>query len=204
MIFIELFVPRGTLDAERRRRLARALGDVTRLAGGEDIKEGWERVLGSLLQVVVHEPEVWVVDQDVLADGAPRYVVRAHLPGPWRKAMAEAVVEYVTAAVAEVEDDPGRPYREPVVQVQVVGVSEGSLGALGRTLDSDGIVDLMNEPYKQDYEQGRALLDPMCGVYVVLDDDAVTLERDGVRHGFCCAGCRDAFIEKEEKRAARA
>ncbi|MEU0491209.1 YHS domain protein [Nocardiopsis sp. NPDC006139] len=204
MIFIELFVPRGTLDGDRRRRLAEALGDVTRLARGEDMQDGLRQAVGSLLQVVVHEPEVWVVDQGVAADGAPRYVVRAHVPGPWRKAVAGAVVEYVTEAVAEVEDDPRRPYREPVVQVQVVGVAEGSLGVLGRAVDSAAIVDLMNEPRREDYEQGRALLDPVCGVYVVLDESAVTLERDGVLHGFCCAGCRDAFIEKEEKAAARA
>ncbi len=204
MIFIELFVPRGTLDGDRRRRLAEALGDVTRLARGEDMQDGLRQAVGSLLQVVVHEPEVWVVDQGVAADGAPRYVVRAHVPGPWRKAVAGAVVEYVTEAVAEVEDDPRRPYREPVVQVQVMGVAEGSLGVLGRAVDSAAIVDLMNEPRREDYEQGRALLDPVCGVYVVLDESAVTLERDGVLHGFCCAGCRDAFIEKEEKAAARA
>ncbi|MGQ4271455.1 YHS domain-containing protein [Nocardiopsis changdeensis] len=204
MIFIELFVPRGTLDGDRRRRLAEALGDVTRLARGEDMQDGLRQAVGSLLQVVVHEPEVWVVDQGVAADGAPRYVVRAHVPGPWRKAVAGAVVEYVTEAVAEVEDDPRRPYREPVVQVQVVGVAEGSLGVLGRAVDSAAIVDLMNEPRREDYEQGRALLDPVCGVYVVLDESAVTLERDGVLHGFCCAGCRDAFIEEEEKAAARA
>ena len=204
MIFIELFVPRGTLDGDRRRRLAEALGDVTRLARGEEMQEGWKRVMGSLLQVVVHEPEVWVVDQGVAADGVPRYVVRAHVPGPWRKSMAQSLVEHVTEAVAEIEDDPRRPYREPVVQVQVVGVAEGSLGVLGRSVDSDGIVELMNEPYREDYEQGRAVVDPLCGVYVVLDESAVTLERDGVLHGFCCAGCRDAFIEKEEKAAARA
>ncbi|MEE2040492.1 YHS domain protein [Nocardiopsis sp. CT-R113] len=204
MIFIELFVPRGSLGAEPRRRLAERLGNVVELTHGEETQEGWEAVLGSLLQVVVHEPELWVVDQRLLESGAaPRYLVRIHVPAPWRKAMSEHMITYVTKVISEVESDARRPYLEPVVQVQVLGVTEGSYGLLGRATDSDGIVELMNEPYREEYERGRAVLDPICKMYVPLNDTAITLEWEGTLHGFCCTACREEFLEKRQKAAAR-
>ncbi|WP_241480412.1 YHS domain protein [Nocardiopsis halotolerans] len=204
-MFIELFVPRGSLDPERLRRLAACLGNVTELTEGERIQPGWEQVLGSLMQVVVHQPEVWVVDQRVLdAVAAPRYVVRFHVPGPWRKAMSDALVSYATRVVADVEADAERPYREPVVQVQVVGVTEGSMGVYGRTVDSEGLVELMSEPYRKDFDEGRAVRDPLCGVIVPLDGTAVTLEWEGTLYGFCCSACREEFLRRQRKETASA
>ncbi|WP_019610674.1 hypothetical protein [Nocardiopsis sp. CNS-639] len=205
MFFIELFVPKGALAPERLRRLAERLGTVTELTEGEEIQPGWEQVLGSLMQVVVHEPEVWVVGQRVLgADAAPRYAVRFHVPGPWRKAMSDALVSYATRVVADAEADAERPYREPVVQVQVVGVTEGSLGVYGRAVDSDALVELISEPYAEDLARGRAVRDPLCGVAVPLNDTAVTLEWKGTLHGFCCSDCREEFLRKQRKEAAPA
>ncbi|MFD6952984.1 YHS domain protein [Nocardiopsis sp. TSRI0078] len=205
MMFIELFVPRCTLDPERLRRLAERLGTVAELTEGEEIYEGWEQVLGSLFQVVVHEPRVWVVDQHALgADAAPRCMVRFHVPGPWRKAMSEALVTYATRVVADVESDSERPYREPVVQVQVMGVTEGSMGVFGGAVDSAAIVELMSDPYREDLAEGRAVRDPLCGVISPLEDGTVTLEREGTLHAFCCADCRDEFLRKEGRREERA
>ncbi|NYH54896.1 YHS domain-containing protein [Nocardiopsis arvandica] len=205
MMFIELFVPEGTLAPERLRRLAERLGTVAELTEGEKIYEGWEQVLGSLFQVVVHEPRVWVVDQHALgADAAPRYMVRFHVPGPWRKAMSGAVVAYATKVISEVEADSGRPYREPVVQVQVMGVTEGSMGVFGKAVDSEGIVEMMSDPYREDLARGRAARDPLCGVIVPLNDDTVTLEWEGTLHAFCCSDCREEFLRKQRKREEKA
>ncbi|WP_150254129.1 YHS domain protein [Nocardiopsis deserti] len=205
MMFIELFVPKGSLAPERLRRLAERLGTVTELTEGEEIQPGWDRVLGSLMQVVVHEPEVWVVGQRVLGtDTAPRYAVRFHVPGPWRKAMSDALVAYATRVIAEVGADAERPYREPVVQVQVVGVTEGSMGVFGRAVDSEALVELISEPYAEDLARGRAVRDPLCGVVVPLNDTAVTLEWEGTLHGFCCSDCREEFLRKQRREAAPA
>ncbi|HEY2523173.1 MAG TPA: XdhC family protein [Streptosporangiaceae bacterium] len=42
-------------------------------------------------------------------------------------------------------------------------------------------------------------VDPVCGMTVTAGPGSLPLERDGVTHYFCCAGCRDAF-EKDESR----
>ncbi|MEU8245493.1 YHS domain protein [Nonomuraea sp. NPDC048916] len=196
MIFVELFVPRGSLDADRLRRVAERLGSLYELAEGEHMQAGTADVFRSLFQVVVHEPEVWVAGERPVT--TPRYVVRAHVPGPWRKDMSGPIISYVTRVLRQ-EDG-----REPVVHVHVLGVPEGGIGLDGRATTSTGIVDLLNEPYKAELASGRAVRDPLCGMIVLLDDTAITLEVDGTRHGFCCEECRDAFAERRRKEAARA
>ncbi|MEU2946466.1 YHS domain protein [Nocardiopsis alba] len=205
MMFIELFVPRGSLAPERIRHMAERLGDVEALSEGEEMHDGWRRVMESLIQVVVHEPLMWAVDRRALDPGAaPRYVVRFHVPAPWRKAMSPNLIAYATKVISEVEADPERPYRDPVVQVQVVGVTEGSLGLYGEPVDSERLVEIIGEPYRQDLAEGRAVRDPLCGVIVPLNDSTVTLEWEGTTHGFCCTGCREEFLRKKDKEAARA
>ncbi|MFD7364745.1 YHS domain protein [Nocardiopsis alba] len=204
MMFIELFVPHGSVAPEGIRHMAERLGDIAALTEGEEMHDGWRRVMDSLNQVVVHEPRVWAVDRRALAhDTAPRYVVRFHVPAPWRKAMSPDLVAYATRVVSEVETDPERPYWEPVVQVQIVGVTEGSLGLYGEPVDSERLVELIGEPYRRDLAEGRAVRDPLCGVIVPLNDDTVTLDWEGTTHGFCCSGCREEFLRKKDKEAAR-
>jgi len=36
-------------------------------------------------------------------------------------------------------------------------------------------------------------IDPVCGMTVLVNQDALTLEHDGTAYYFCCAGCRQAF-----------
>ncbi|MEU4245682.1 XdhC family protein [Actinoplanes sp. NPDC026619] len=40
----------------------------------------------------------------------------------------------------------------------------------------------------------RTVIDPVCGMSVVVGDDTPHAEVDGVEHWFCCAGCRDSFV----------
>ena len=39
----------------------------------------------------------------------------------------------------------------------------------------------------------REAIDPVCGMTVLINKDALTLEHDGTTYYFCCAGCRRAF-----------
>ncbi|WP_020658928.1 glycosyltransferase [Amycolatopsis benzoatilytica] len=39
--------------------------------------------------------------------------------------------------------------------------------------------------------------DPVCGLYLVPGDESFSLLRDGVRHRFCSAGCRDTFATRK-------
>ncbi|WP_216212328.1 hypothetical protein [Amycolatopsis aidingensis] len=213
MFFVELFVSKGALEPEQRRRVARRLGRLGELSDGEpaegadEVSEMAPRsaaVAAAMFQVVVHEPEIWVAAENLVTpEGPPRCVVRVHVPGPWRKDLSETLVAYATRIIAAEFEDRLRPYREPTVQVHVIGVSEGSIGLRGKVATSNDIVEMLSEPYREDAAEGRALRDPMCGVLVPLEGNTATVELDGELYAFCCAGCRAEFLAKRRKAAAR-
>ncbi|WP_280270105.1 hypothetical protein [Nocardia wallacei] len=210
MMFIELFLSAGALDPAQRRRAAQRLGTIHELGAGEP-GSGEEHmaprsaaVFASMVQVVVHEPQLWVAGEHALtAQDPPHCLIRIHVPGPWRKDMSETLISYATRIVSDEFDDTELPYRRPTVQVHVVGISEGSVGMLGRMMKSEDLVEMLSDPYRADAESGTALQDPMCGVLVPLDDNTATLEIDGELYAFCCRGCRAEYVAKREK-AARA
>ncbi|MEV0045800.1 hypothetical protein AB0H60_20370 [Nocardia rhamnosiphila] len=115
--------------------------------------------------------------------------------------MSETLMSYATRIVSDEFDDRELPFHRPTVQVHVVGVSEGSIGMLGKLVKSADLVEMLSDPYRDDAEAGKALKDPMCGVLVPLDDDAVTTEIDGELYAFCCRGCRAEYVAKREKAA---
>jgi YHS domain-containing protein len=200
MLFIELFVPKGRLDTDRRRKIAKGL--LAAMAGAEEEGETGPdprsvAVFNSYFHVVVHEPETWVVGEDLVSAGGPApYMVRVHVPGPWRKDTAEHAIGRLTGAI--VDEDPGA-----VVQVHVLGVAEGSFGVRGEPKTSAQLIEMMNEPLQQDLAEGRAVVDPVCDMIVPLAT-APTLEWEGTLYGFCCPECRAEFVKKKEKEAARA
>ncbi|NKY33097.1 YHS domain protein [Nocardia speluncae] len=207
MMFVELFLSEGALDPERRRRAARRLGTIHELGagepgGGEEMAPRSAAVFASMYQVVVHEPQIWVAGEQVLTEQDPPHcLVRIHVPGPWRKDMSETLISYATRIVCDEFDDPELPYRRPTVQVHVLGISEGSIGMLGKVAKSADLVEMLSDPYRDDLETGKALKDPMCGVLVPLDEDTATLEIDGELYAFCCRGCRAEYVAKREKAA---
>lgn len=208
MIFIELFVPKGALGPDRRRRVAERLGSIEELGAGtegeSDMAAGSAAVFGSMFQVVVHEPEVWVVGERALGpEDRPRYLVRVHVPGPWRKDLSATVISDVTRIVAQECAVGDAAYRDLDIQVHVIGVSEGSIGMRGEVTTSHGIVELMNRPLADAATRGEALEDPMCGMLVPLGPATATVELDGELFAFCCGGCRDGFVEKRRRAAAR-
>ncbi|OEV03889.1 YHS domain protein [Streptomyces oceani] len=210
MMFIELFVSEAALTPEGRRRVARRLGVLQEMTAGTP-EEGEGEVMAprsaavaaAMFQVVVHEPEIWVASERVLTtQDPPRCLVRVHVPGPWRKDMSETLIAYATRIVSEELDDGDRPYQEPTVQVHVVGLTEGSIGLLGKAHTSNDLVEMLSEPYEADAAEGKALRDPKCGVLVPLDESTATVRLDGELYAFCCRGCREEFLEKRGQRPA--
>jgi len=199
MLFIELFVPQDGLGADRCRRVAQGL--LVRMTGDGDeaMDRATAEIFASRFHVTVHRPESWVVGDRPAgdpADGPRPYLVRVHVPGPWRKDTAEHIIGAFTRAITEEDPDAD-------VQVYVLGVPEGSIGVRGEVKTSTDLVEMMNAPLRDAYAEGKALLDPMCGV-LVDPAKAPTLEYEGTLYGFCCQGCRTAFVAKKEKEAARA
>ncbi|MBE1487888.1 YHS domain protein [Plantactinospora soyae] len=206
MIFVELTTAKGNLDPEQRLRVAQRIGSMHELSGGAEVQPGTAEVFRSMFQVVIHEPEVWVVGEEPLAPAdPPRYVVRAYVPAPWRKELSQPLIAHVTKVVSELGagDDRAEPGREPAVLVLVLGISEGAIGLDGVPRTSTDLVEMLGEPYRNDLAAGRAVKDPLCGVIVPLNENAVTLDLDGTRYGFCCSGCRDTFVARRRGEGVR-
>lgn len=204
MMFIELFVPRGSLSPERRRRVAERL--VTEVMSEESAPPAVIEASLALSHVVVHEPDTWMVGgRSLEPTEAPRYLVRVSVPNAWRKEMSEHVISRVTRVLAEADDDPHRLYREPHAWVHVVGVPEGSMGAFGHVMGSTDIVKMVTRPFREaevstaDPPPGTAI-DPICGMSVTLAEATITLAHDGTEYAFCSAACRRVFSEERGRR----
>jgi YHS domain-containing protein len=208
MLLIEVFVPKGVLNEDERRKLGHRLIDTLMV---EDDGHAIEVIDAqrAITQVLVHEPVTWVLGQRPTADPAdpPRYLVRVTVPASWRKEMSGHVVEIVTDVLAETERacgrDPERVRREPHAVIVVDGISEGGIGIHGRAMGSLDLTELVSRPYRdsaagrspQPPPQGR-LIDPICGMRVDLDDSTLTLVHEGVLYGFCHGLCRRAFADE--------
>ena len=87
----------------------------------------------SVSHVVVHEIGTWIIGGQLPEHaGPPRYLARAYVPGLWRKAMSAFLIAAITRAISQGGDEPSRCYREPCVEVHVIGVPEGGYGVFGR------------------------------------------------------------------------
>jgi hypothetical protein len=140
MMFVELFATAGYLDPRRRRRIAERLGTIQELGNPseevdeEELASRSAAVWGSMVHVVVHEPEAWVIGGRMRAEqDAPQFAVRISVPGPWRMDMSEVLIAYSTRIIVEECTAAGGTAREPKVLVQVTGITEGSIGLQGTT-----------------------------------------------------------------------
>jgi YHS domain-containing protein/phenylpyruvate tautomerase PptA (4-oxalocrotonate tautomerase family) len=210
MTFIELFAPAGTLDDRKRRHLGdRLVTELIRADGAppEIIERGRE-----LTWLVVHEPEVWTVGARQVGPGdAPRYVVRVSVPGGHlNDGMRAELVERLTGVIAEVEDDPHRVYEQPDAWVHVNEVPSGHMGAFGQIVTTADITRMAVTGERPDPAPSGPVtggptaeeaIDPICGMTVVLDAEAVTLDVDGSTYGFCSPTCRDLFDGQDAARS---
>lgn len=200
MLFVELFVPKGTLSERARLQVCERL--VTAVVSAPGAPASIIEAARAISHVVVNEPETWIVGAQPFAQAdLPRYVVRVSLPsGHLTEAKSAEIIKRVTSALAEVDADPQRLYEEPIAWVHVIGVPEGSCGTFGRIMRTPDITKLVLESGHDaaqwstpaDTPASRTAIDPICGMTVALDT-AVILEYGGTRLAFCCMGCRDAF-----------
>jgi len=209
MMFLELFVPRGALSAGQLRELARrltlrqllthvdAIRDVVGGSEAAGANAGVLDFLDSISHVVVHETGVWIVGEHALDPaGPPRYIVRVHVPGSWRKSAGPFLIASITRAISQASPEPGRCYREPCVEVHVIGVPEGGYGVFGRVAGESALLEMICEA-KTDTpapDDSGVFIDPVCGM--AASDMVTTLEHEGTTYGFCSPGCRRHFADK--------
>jgi YHS domain-containing protein len=206
MMFLELFVPRGAFTAEQLSQLAEhltmrqllthadAIGDVVDASEVSSVNPGVMDFVDSVNHVVVHEVGTWIVDGRPLDRAEPpRYLARVSVPGPWRKAMSAFLIASITRAISQASPEPGRCYREPCVEVHVIGVPEGGYGVFGRVAGESSLLDMISEAKTQAGapDDPGVLIDPVCGM--VASETVNTLEHEGTTYGFCSAGCRRHF-----------
>jgi YHS domain-containing protein len=206
MMFLELFVPRGAFGPDELQRLAErltmkqllthvdAIRDVVGASEASSANAGVVDFLDSINHVVVHEIGTWIVGGRRRAPGAPpRYVARVFVPGPWRKAMSAFLIASITRALCLADTDPERAYREPNVEVHVIGVPEGGYGVFGRVTGESALLELISQA-KTEQPASGGLVDPVCGM--VATDMVDVLEHEGTVYGFCSPGCRRHFVDK--------
>jgi YHS domain-containing protein len=216
MMFLELFVPRGTYSDEQLRRLAEsltmkrllthvdAIRDVIGAAEGSSANPGVLDLLESINHVVVHEIGTWIAGGRALTPAEPpRHVARVYVPGPWRKPMSPFLIAAITRALAQADPEPERCHREPSVEVHVIGVPEGGYGVFGRIVGQTELMEMISDA-KTDIpvpDDPNALVDPVCGM--VASDMVAILEHEGTTYGFCSPGCRRHFIGRLAGEPAR-
>lgn len=204
MIFIEVMVPTGALNAEQRRRLGERI--IPELMG-----PGYDHAPASVIeagmamsQVIVHEASTWFAgEHPVDPDMAPRYLVRVTVPEEWRQDMSAHAIATVTRVLADVAPNGDRLLQTPVVWVHVIGIPEGCLGTRGQALRSTDLVRMITDPWRESEDAQAAAtnlppgmaLDPVCGMTVPLLHARYTLELNGTTHAFCSAGCLEVFKE---------
>lgn len=204
MMTIEVLVRKGTTTAAQRAALGRAL--LTGLITEDGAPDAVLDKARALTNVLVHEPDVWVT-----ADDAPRYLVRVVVPGSWHSKdfgayMIPRITEVLERSLRSehrdraTEPDPGRLYREPHCQVQIIGLKEHALGTLGRVTTATDITRLITDDYRTSGDQREAApgtaIDPVCGMTVDLATATITLDHDGTRYAFCAPVCKKVFSEE--------
>lgn len=146
MLFFELFVPRGTITDERRRRIGeRLISDVVDAGDAPPAAQQTARAMRTLSWLAVQEIDAWFVDgQPVEAGDMPRYLVRVTVTaGALTDPNRTHVVERVTRALAETDDDGRRLYDEPDACIHLVEVPDDNWGACGRVMHCADIVELI-------------------------------------------------------------
>ncbi|MFI6367259.1 ATPase [Nocardia sp. NPDC050630] len=199
MMTIELFVSEETMSVERQQQLAdRVLHELTT---GESAPDSVLDMARELTHVVVHKPQVWATGgPNITAE--PRYLVRITVPGSWsnNREFGDHIIPMVTRAIADTEADPDRLLRRPHCIVQIVGIREHAIGALGRSMTATDITRLMTQDFRDSGVRPEApkgyTIDPVCGMTVEWATAQITLTHDGTDYAFCAPVCRKVFAEE--------
>jgi phenylpyruvate tautomerase PptA (4-oxalocrotonate tautomerase family) len=140
MPLIEVFLPKDTIEPDKREELSKQLvAEVMRTEGVPNTDAG-----RSISWLLWHEIDGWWVGQDRVSASDPRYVVRVGVPeGAMDDAKRAAIIQSVTAVLAKSEDDPSRLEREPAAFVIIDELRDGNLGAMGRVTRFSDIKQLL-------------------------------------------------------------
>lgn len=211
MILIELFAPRGVLGTAQQERLAHRMIELLMTSDRPDDSHS-PGVIDSAMastQVLIHEPTTWTVGgpRPVNSADPPRYLIQVSAPAAWRKDMSAHAIDRLTQALAETETaagrDPDRLRHEPHAWIHVTGITEGSLGTLGRPMGSLDLLQHLTAPHRDAIARMSAanlppgqVIDPVCGMTVDLNTTDLTLQYDGTVHGFCNGQCRRIFADE--------
>lgn len=141
MPFVELFVPKGSLDPERREEIGGRLVSEVMIAEGAPDTEAAR----SISWLVVNEIDAWFVGGRQLPAGEkPRYVVRVGVPaGSMDDDKRRDIVRRVTRVLADADTDPGRFAQATSAWVHINEIPEGNWGARGEIVRFEDIVTLV-------------------------------------------------------------
>ena len=198
MFLVDITYPPGVLAEEARAAIAEqvATGLLGGPAGGG--AEATMRRARSMTHVVFHSAESWTTgDGPPPAAHPPPYLVTITVPDAWRRDISEHAIRAVHDALLAHDPigEPARPGGD--VWINVVGVRDGSIGLGGRACSAEDVVMFMTDEHRANPEPvdlpAGVVADPICGMHVTIDDDAITLTHNGETLGFCSKGCRSAY-----------
>ncbi|AQZ61211.1 unnamed protein product [[Actinomadura] parvosata subsp. kistnae] len=141
MPFVELFVPKGSLDQEHREKIGGRLVSEVMIAEGAPDNEAAR----SISWLVVNEIDAWFVGGRPLPAGEkPKYVVRVGVPaGSMNDDKRRDIVRRVTRVLADADTDPERFAQPGTAWVHINEIPEGNWGAGGQIVRIEDIVTLV-------------------------------------------------------------
>jgi phenylpyruvate tautomerase PptA (4-oxalocrotonate tautomerase family) len=141
MPFVELFVPKGSLDEDRREKIGAQLVSEVMIAEGAPDTEAAR----SISWLVVNEIDAWFVGGRRLPAGEkPKYVVRVGVPaGSMNDDKRRDIVRRVTRVLADADADPGRFAEATAAWVHINEIPEGNWGARGEIVRIEDIAALV-------------------------------------------------------------
>jgi phenylpyruvate tautomerase PptA (4-oxalocrotonate tautomerase family) len=139
--FVELFVPKGSLDEDRREKIGAQLVSEVMIAEGAPDTEAAR----SISWLVVNEIDAWFVGGRRLPAGEkPKYVVRVGVPaGSMNDDKRRDIVRRVTRVLADADGDPGRFAEATAAWVHINEIPEGNWGARGEIVRIEDIAALV-------------------------------------------------------------
>ncbi|MGI5490322.1 tautomerase family protein [Microtetraspora malaysiensis] len=141
MPFVELFVPKGSLDQEHREKIGGQLVSEVMIAEGAPDTEAAR----SISWLVVNEIDAWFVGgRQVPAGEKPKYVVRVGVPaGSINDDKRRDIVRRVTRVLADADVDPGRFTQVTAAWVLIDEIPEGNWGAGGEIVRIEDIAAMV-------------------------------------------------------------
>ncbi|MBF6172570.1 tautomerase family protein [Nocardia blacklockiae] len=141
MPFVELFVPKDSLDPQRRELIGGRLVSEVMLAEGAPDTDAAR----AISWLVVHEIDAWFVGGRPLPAGEkPKYVVRVGVPaGSMNDDKRADIVRRVTRVLADADAEPARFADAATAWVHIDEIPEGNWGARGEIVRIEDIAALV-------------------------------------------------------------